>query len=210
MKYCGECATPIEPEDQFCPECGTRLSTFRIGKAACKRCDALLIRVGKKTRCPRCDSYCAECGSLVQKEPRKKSLSHDMVAGISWVEYGGLVPRGLATLADLIFVAAGVVLIGVIAGRRLPLFLLWVLILHMVYSVYFLAIKGSTPGMRIYSLRAVDPKGARIDFRRSFYRYFLSLGSLLSIGGCVMIGFHRHKQAMHDLMAETYVVRIRE
>ena len=71
MKYCPECATAVEPEDKYCPVCGTKLARFRVGEAACEACGSLLVKIGKQIRCPRCDSYCIECGTLITKKNLK-------------------------------------------------------------------------------------------------------------------------------------------
>ncbi len=67
----------------------------------------------------------------------------------------------------------------------------------------------ATIGKRALRLRVTDTLGRRISFARATAR---TLGKILSsltlCIGFAMAGFTRRKQALHDLMAETIVLRI--
>ena len=66
----------------------------------------------------------------------------------------------------------------------------------------------ATLGKRAFNLRVTDLNGKRISFARSTGRYFAKFLSGLTLGvGYIMAGFTEKKQALHDLMCETLVVK---
>ncbi|MBS3800254.1 MAG: RDD family protein, partial [Thioalkalivibrio sp.] len=61
---------------------------------------------------------------------------------------------------------------------------------------------------RLFGLRVVDFDGERISFARATGRHFASILSGLTLGiGYIMVAFTRRRQALHDLIAQTLVVR---
>ena len=67
----------------------------------------------------------------------------------------------------------------------------------------------ATPGKRALGLRVTDTAGRRLSFGRASSRNFGKiLSCLILFIGFVMAGFTRRRQALHDLMAETVVLRI--
>ena len=57
-------------------------------------------------------------------------------------------------------------------------------------------------------IKVTDLVGRRISLGRATARYFLSWISMLPLGaGFLMISFTRRKQALHDVLAGTLVVR---
>ena len=66
----------------------------------------------------------------------------------------------------------------------------------------------ATLGKLILGMRVVDTKGQRIGFAQASGRFFASLLSgLLFCIGYLMVAFSAHKQALHDRIAGTLVVR---
>jgi uncharacterized RDD family membrane protein YckC len=58
------------------------------------------------------------------------------------------------------------------------------------------------------SLRVTDLEGQRISFGRATGRHFAKYVSALTLLiGYIMAGFTERKQALHDMLAETLVVR---
>jgi uncharacterized RDD family membrane protein YckC len=65
-----------------------------------------------------------------------------------------------------------------------------------------------TIGKKILGIKVIDMNGNRISFVKATVRYFSKLLSALIIGiGFLMAGFTNKKQALHDLIAETLVVK---
>lgn len=66
----------------------------------------------------------------------------------------------------------------------------------------------ATVGKRIMGLKVVDAQGQRISLRIALGRYFGKILSVLTLGiGFMMAGWTVRKQALHDRLAGTYVVR---
>jgi len=68
--------------------------------------------------------------------------------------------------------------------------------------------KQGTLGKMVFRLKVVDLNGARISFARATGRFFAKIlsGMILNIG-YVMAGFTERKQALHDIIVGTLVLR---
>ena len=76
------------------------------------------------------------------------------------------------------------------------------------YALMESSAKQATLGKLALSLKVTDMAGSRISFGRATGRYFGKLVSgLILMIGYIMAGFTQQKQALHDIMAGTLVVR---
>lgn len=78
--------------------------------------------------------------------------------------------------------------------------------------LYFALFESSawqaTPGKRALGLFVTDMQGRQISFGRATARFFGKiLSSLVLLIGYVMIGFTEKKQGLHDMLADTLVLR---
>ena len=81
-----------------------------------------------------------------------------------------------------------------------------------VWWVYLAVLHSSkwqaSVGKKAVGLKVVNEKGNRISFGRAAGRYFALLLSGLILGiGCMMVGWTKKKQGLHDIMAGTYVIK---
>ncbi|MBS4074818.1 RDD family protein [Ameyamaea chiangmaiensis] len=81
-------------------------------------------------------------------------------------------------------------------------------------ALYYILFEASalraTPGKLACRMRVTDLHGRRIGLLRAGVRYFAKFLSLLTLGvGFLMAGWTLRKQALHDLIAETVVIRSR-
>ena len=71
--------------------------------------------------------------------------------------------------------------------------------------------KQATPGKMIVKIKLIDQYGRRLSFGVALAR---NLGKLLSgallFAGYIMIAFTKHRQGLHDLIANTYVLKSEE
>ena len=79
---------------------------------------------------------------------------------------------------------------------------------------YFVLLESSrwqaTVGKRACRLRVTDLSGRRIGIGRALGRYCAKFVSALLLGiGFLMVGWTRRSQGLHDLMADTLVMRLR-
>lgn len=95
------------------------------------------------------------------------------------------------------FSTAGVVWFGILGP------LAW-----LVYTVLPLARTGSTLGKQIAGIKVVDHKGRRPTLSQAFWRESAGkwLSAMIVYLGYVWPLWDRDRQALHDLVAETYVV----
>jgi uncharacterized RDD family membrane protein YckC len=77
---------------------------------------------------------------------------------------------------------------------------------------YFAGFEGSekqaTPGKMALGLVVTNERGGRISFARAVGRYFAKiLSALILLIGFIMVAFTERKQGLHDMLAQTLVVR---
>lgn len=178
-------------------------------------------------------AYCRGCGNalhtalggvLGSSPYQPMSLGTPMRAA----GYAGFWRRALALLIDTVLATLLSVLIalplgfvfGVAmaargAGDEVAIFgeLLGNLLGMLVSWLYFTLCEASgwqaTPGKRLLGLRVTDLDGRRIGFGRANGRYWAKiLSALILLIGYLMAGFTARKQALHDMLAGTLVVRV--
>ena len=149
------------------------------------------------------------------------------VAAVDPRRYGGFWRRFVALIIDsIIFYAALWVL-----GRFLPIFvtqsasvasggvnieaelspvgtILAIVLSWLYFAVTESSARGATVGKMALGLRVTDLSGGQISFLRATGRYFRKFvsGAILGIG-YIMAAFTARKQALHDMMAQTLVVK---
>jgi len=99
-------------------------------------------------------------------------------------------------------------LIPVIASAITGLSLTVLLITWFYYALLQSGSRQATVGKMALSLKVTDINGDRLTFARASLRYFSKiLSGLFMMIGYIMAGFTEKKQALHDMIANTYVVR---
>lgn len=73
----------------------------------------------------------------------------------------------------------------------------------------FHAVRGQTPGKQLLGIMVVNSSGRRPGPLRAIGRTLGYLFSALPVSlGFLWVGFDRERRALHDLLADTYVVRV--
>lgn len=128
------------------------------------------------------------------------------VAAVAVNVYAGFWTRFLAMVIDLIVVsvvggllAAGSFGVGVVISFFIP----WL------YEAFMLSSEWqATVGKRAMSIVVTGTNGGRISFARATARHFAKiLSACIIFIGFIMAAFTARKQALHDMIAETLVVR---
>lgn len=92
-------------------------------------------------------------------------------------------------------------------GARNIFFLLYLLVGWLYYAVQESSEKQATIGKRLLSMKVTDFNGNRLTFGNATGRFFGKLVSGMIYGiGFLMAAFTKQRQALHDKMANTYVV----
>jgi uncharacterized RDD family membrane protein YckC/Tfp pilus assembly major pilin PilA len=144
--------------------------------------------------------------------------------------YGGFWLRLVAALLDgLILYAASMFLVAFVsaaagapfavlagwdfawsgyAGLHVLMFFINLSVAWLYASLFQSSRLQASPGMLALGLRVTMLDGARIGFGRATGRFFASyLSAMILFFGYFMIGWTQRKQALHDMIADTLVVR---
>jgi len=151
--------------------------------------------------------FCQGCGSSLQVQPPPPPPSAQSVptpAGA--VIYAGFWERFLAIVIDAIILAVGTGIISAGtfgAGIVLSFFAPWI------YEAFMLSSEWqATVGKRVMSIVVTDLNGKRITFARATGRHFAKyISAFLLFIGFIIAAFTAKKQALHDMIAETLVVK---
>ena len=80
----------------------------------------------------------------------------------------------------------------------------------LIYS-FLISKFGQTPGKKAYDLKVVDSKtGEAIDFFRALFRFVMFLITMTTVLGAFLPFYRKDKKALHDLVCNTLVVKIKE
>jgi uncharacterized RDD family membrane protein YckC len=151
-------------------------------------------------------AYCYNCG-----------LPFEGVApGATWQgqERGGFWIRVVAALIDSVVLwVVSTVIIGILFqswGNDITGFGIDTLV-GAAYETIGVAIWARTLGKHWLGMRVVRPDGSRVGYWRALARFlatYLSVAILLI--GFLMVAFRQDKRALHDLICDTVVVRVRK
>ena len=144
------------------------------------------------------------------------------------IRYGGFWIRFVAVVIDAILIGIVIwpfsLMVGVIIGLTGSAVSMPGVGIHVVNGIVGFAIsfcanwiyeaamesssKQATIGKMVLGLRVTDLEGRRISFLRATGRHFAKfISGMILLIGYIMAGFTQRKQALHDMIAGTYVIR---
>jgi len=177
------------------------------------------------------DQFCSKCSA---QQPRSAVTPYGAPVVATGTRYAGFWIRFVAWVLDVVIISIGLwpVRIAIFAalgmsvgGFRilqddpvawlavvLPALTISVLLSGFTYWLYeaFLtsSSKQATIGKMACGLKVTDLQGRRISFARATGRHFAKiLSSITLLIGYIMAGFTERKQALHDMVAGTYVLK---
>jgi len=201
----------MAPATKYCSECGRATAPDE------------LAQFGDRMVC----GYCKQ--NYAQK-------LREGVAPVTAVTYAGFWIRFLATIIDGIILAIvqGIVQVAFLGSMIRPSMMrsnptpeealstlaplmgmigtVWLITtaIHACYEVFFVGKMGATPGKMALGLKVVRPNGMPVDLPRAFGRYFAKmLSAIILFIGYIMAGFDAEKRALHDMICDTRVVKVR-
>src|SRR5215467_11311951 len=159
--------------------------------------------------CPRCGrqnedsaNYCQGCGSSLHEAP----ITSSVVPPTGILEYATFGQRLVAILIDvaILTLATGSVAVATFGmGVTLGFFAPWLYEAFMTSSEW-----QATVGKRVMSIIVTDMQGKRISFARATGRHFAKYISAILFGiGFIVAAFTAKRQALHDMIAETLVIK---
>jgi uncharacterized RDD family membrane protein YckC len=158
---------------------------------------------GKKT--PSDAKFCGGCGQPIEISKN----SGNQYAGF-WIRFAAYAIDSVILLFPTLLVSflyrATIPADNLFAGlvdSLMTLGIWWVYVAVLHSSVW-----QATLGKKLLGMKVVDYAGNRISFGRATGRYFAGfLSAILLCIGYIMVAFTKKKQALHDKMAATLVVR---
>jgi uncharacterized RDD family membrane protein YckC len=135
--------------------------------------------------------------------------------------YGGFWLRFVAYIIDsvilnvAVFIISFVIGLGVGGGGRgaaqtaqLVASLLGIVLAWLYFALQESSEAGATLGKRALGLRVLRGDGARLSFGRATGRFFAKiLSAVILMIGYIMAGFTDRKRALHDMVADTVVIK---
>lgn len=205
--FCHVCGTPTKSDAHYCSHCGADVS------------DAT-----------------SPAGSGDTAHPVDSRLSEDDPVSDNSVrsatgEYAGFWERFAAFIVDwiILFIAVFVVAfmvgvaIGIIGGAmgmgeteldafieqyKLAFNLLGVLVAWLYYAGMESSRHQATLGKKLLSMKVTDRHGGKVTFARATGRHFAKfISGLILLIGYIMVAFTHKKQGLHDMLADTFVVK---
>ena len=173
-------------------------------------------------------TFCSKCGGSLIGVPQPLATTATRPVVSTPARYGGFWIRFVAALIDGILVQVVVVPFGALMGgaigvagvatsmpgegTRLVSVIVGVVLGLLGSWIYEAAMESSslqaTLGKMIFGMKVTDGNGNRISFMRATGRHFAKyLSSLILFIGYIMAGFTARKQALHDIIADTLVIR---
>lgn len=124
-----------------------------------------------------------------------------ILLGVGFVSSGG--DPGEILDSDVDIFALGAFVMAYMGMALFSIVVNWLYYALMESSKY-----QGTIGKIALNMKVTDYQGERISFLKATGRYFSKiLSGLIFMIGYIMAGFTSKKQALHDMIAETYVVR---
>jgi len=199
--FCPKCGTQIHETSQFCASCGTRLSDLGVGPVGGDSSS-----IAAPARLPRVAPVPPAIGGAA--EPSAVN-----VYGGFWRRVGASIIDSLSLYA-VMFVVILALAVGE-AGNEADSAAagLWAVLASNAFAWLYSALlesssRQATLGKMAFGIRVTDLNGQRIGFGRATGRYFGKIVSSITFGiGFVMAGFTRRRQALHDKIAGTLVLR---
>lgn len=163
------------------------------------------------TTCPSCGKdnapharFCQVCGAAISPAMPEAESRHDPTD--TDVLYAGFWIRALALIIDGIIVFTASIFLGFASfgtGIVLSIVAPWLYEALMVAST-----NQATLGKMALGLKVTDENGQQLSFTHATGRHFAKyLSGLLLFAGYIIAAFTERKQALHDLIVKTYVVR---
>jgi uncharacterized RDD family membrane protein YckC len=136
------------------------------------------------------------------------------------VAYGGFWIRFVAYIIDAIILGIVGAILGAIFGVSMmsgdvqdynpALNIVSLVIAWLYFALFESSARGATPGKMALGLRVVTGDGQRLSFLNATGRYFAKIiSAIILFIGFIMIAFTDRKRGLHDMMANTLVIKVR-
>jgi len=226
---CPHCQFSKEVPDARLPQEPTRASCPQ-----CKESFPLPLRSttpepARQLDCPACgttqieSSTCSSCGLIFAKY--RPSQPSAQTAGVNdalarrpkagfWLRLVALLIDGFLVFMMQVVFSLLLVMVGGggfnLQGSMPILTQVFSTILSLFYWVFFTGYCGQTPGKMLLRIQVVRLDGETLGYGKAFYREVIGkfISGIIFLIGYLMAAFDDQKQALHDRMAKTYVIKL--
>ena len=120
-------------------------------------------------------------------------------------QYGSYLKRGLANLIDCSLLG---LVFAIVSFSSDFLTAIVELVIFLAYMIGLKFAFGATAGFHLLGMKIVSINGAKPTIKQIVFRFLAAFFSLLALGlGYLWIAIDKNKQAWHDKIANTYVIR---
>jgi uncharacterized RDD family membrane protein YckC len=113
----------------------------------------------------------------------------------------------LDSLAELDHVEPDILIMAIISAGT-AIYISCFLVTWLYFAILQSGPRQATIGKMALNLKVVDANGNRLTFARASLRYFSKIiSTAIFMIGFIMAGFTAKKQALHDIIVDTYVIR---
>jgi uncharacterized RDD family membrane protein YckC len=208
--FCSKCGNSLTAGTQFCQACGTPVptGTFAVPPAAVAPTHS--GQTGQQSVSPHWLPAPTYAGFWLRFVALiLDSLIISVIAGALYLPIVALTGIG-AALRDIHpgREPAPALIAAIIAA--VPLLIGVSIVTKWLYYAYCESSEWqATPGKKVLNLRVTDLNGQRISFGRATGRFFAKwISGLTMLIGYIMAGFTEKRQALHDMIAGTLVLRV--
>ena len=213
--YCSKCGANVADGTAFCSACGQPMVGFSVGQTA-SAAPAEPTATGGTVYAPP-----AQAGWQAPAARPEVAYAGFWLRVVAFI-IDALVLYFVGRIVTLPFAASmGVGMRGMMTGhppnmeRLLPFIhaMIGLALLRLMLNwLYFSLLESSawqaTLGKKALGLEVTDLDGNRISFGRATGRFFAKfISSIILCIGYIMAGFTERKQALHDILAGTLVIR---
>jgi uncharacterized RDD family membrane protein YckC len=194
---CNGCRSTVASDAAACPACGIPLWGPRRAAPA-----PAVVRAAPALE-PMQPVFAASSGGLSPSGYAVAAARQAIAAG----SYGGFWIRAVAFVIDAILTGIVLAAVFVMAGRG-PAILASIGVGLLYHPLMESSGSRGTLGKIFCGLTVADLSGRRIGFSRAFVRNLARILDVLTLDiGYMMAGWTRRKQALHDFVAQTIVLR---
>jgi uncharacterized RDD family membrane protein YckC len=215
-----------QPALEFCAGCGVIYTEWAAQQPAGQESLHGAQKPQPSAQLPRV--LCHACGTVQHPGKQCINCGAQLVATVSTVQptfqFAGFWIRFGAYLIDTMILGAVQLAIALALGQaggaltdngngELTMALIGGLcgmVVGVTYAVFFTGYNGQTPGKMALRIQVIRSNGTPMTYGRAFLREVIgkfASGIILGIG-YLMAGFDSQKQALHDRIAGTYVIRL--
>lgn len=132
-------------------------------------------------------------------------------ASVAVADYAGFWIRFAATMIDAVIFAIVQSILEIFLGTGVIAQIIYT-VLMWVYAVYMIVTYQATLGKMALGLRVERTNGDRVTYKRAILREVVgkTVSAIVIFIGYIMVAFTAKKQGLHDMIADTVVIRVKK